>query len=345
MPAGKRTRRDRRHDSSYRLIFSHPETIRELLAGHCARWIAVGEVDFSTLVRLPDGYVTDEGTRRSADMAWIAGYGEDAHLVVLIEFRSSPDPEIAGRVAEYGGLAVDALAREGRVPEGARVYGLGVVIHNGLAAWSPPGSAGPEGPPPGPGGGTGRASRWSPFLFVDMRSLPESESTKNTLLAWMAGLERALKPEAALRLWARVDARYGGPEHESLRRHLWLWTREWAGEYELDPKLARRTTELDEEGPMVMAEAVQQKIQEWKDEARAEGVARGRAEGMARVLCRWADRRFGPGAAERLEALLRGRVDPTDGVALMDAVLDADTPAGMLARVDGVLDAGRAGRA
>ena len=84
----------RGHDATYRLLHQHPEPVRELLAGHCGAWIDVGGLDFARMERLPEGHVSDEGERRSGDVAWRVGYlREGRHLVVLVEFRKE-DPDV-----------------------------------------------------------------------------------------------------------------------------------------------------------------------------------------------------------------------------------------------------------
>ena len=181
----------RGHDATYRLLHQHPEPVRELLAGHCGAWIDVGGLDFARMERLPEGHVSDEGERRSGDVAWRVGYlREGRHLVVLVEFQSTPHARMARRMHEYGALTATGLDRADRLDEGdLQPYGLAVVVYTGPRPWRPRGSVG-IGERPREGAATlARQSRWSPFCFVDIRELGRQESGTETLLTWLGRAE------------------------------------------------------------------------------------------------------------------------------------------------------------
>ncbi len=57
------------HDSGYKLLFSHPELIRELIEGFVPGEI-VALVDFSSLERLNASFVSREMQQREGDMIW-----------------------------------------------------------------------------------------------------------------------------------------------------------------------------------------------------------------------------------------------------------------------------------
>ena len=55
------------HDHSYKLLFSHPEMVADLLRGFVHEdW--VNDLDFATLERVGDGYVTDDLRERLDDI-------------------------------------------------------------------------------------------------------------------------------------------------------------------------------------------------------------------------------------------------------------------------------------
>ncbi|MDR2789224.1 MAG: Rpn family recombination-promoting nuclease/putative transposase, partial [Candidatus Accumulibacter sp.] len=58
-----------RHDSDYKLFFSHPEMVRDLLCHWVpGEWIT--EADFSTLERVNASYVSEDQKQRHDDMVW-----------------------------------------------------------------------------------------------------------------------------------------------------------------------------------------------------------------------------------------------------------------------------------
>ncbi|MGF1615628.1 MAG: Rpn family recombination-promoting nuclease/putative transposase, partial [Gammaproteobacteria bacterium] len=57
------------HDSGYKLLFSHPEMVADLLRDFVHEaW--VGEVDFATLERVSGSYVADDLRDREDDLVW-----------------------------------------------------------------------------------------------------------------------------------------------------------------------------------------------------------------------------------------------------------------------------------
>lgn len=59
------------HDRAYRRLFSHPEMVEHLLRGYFAEpWVE--EIDFGSLERRAESYVTDAWGGRSQDVVWRA---------------------------------------------------------------------------------------------------------------------------------------------------------------------------------------------------------------------------------------------------------------------------------
>ena len=55
------------HDNSYKLLFSHPEMVRDLLLGFVHEaWVR--HLDFSTLEKFSGGYVSDKLRWRESDV-------------------------------------------------------------------------------------------------------------------------------------------------------------------------------------------------------------------------------------------------------------------------------------
>ena len=97
------------HDHSYKLLFAHPRMVRDLLEGFIGgTWL--GQLDFATLERVSENYVSDDLRSRADDIVWRVRCGE-RHVYLLIEFQSSIEPFMAVRVLTYVGLLYQDLLR------------------------------------------------------------------------------------------------------------------------------------------------------------------------------------------------------------------------------------------
>ncbi len=57
------------HDAAYKLLFSRPQMVRDLLDGFAARdWSSA--LDFESLARLPASFVGRELQQRHGDLIW-----------------------------------------------------------------------------------------------------------------------------------------------------------------------------------------------------------------------------------------------------------------------------------
>ena len=57
------------HDTGYKLLFSHPEMVRDLLTGYLGgEWLQ--QADFNTLERVNASYVSENERQRHDDMVW-----------------------------------------------------------------------------------------------------------------------------------------------------------------------------------------------------------------------------------------------------------------------------------
>ena len=73
------------------------------------------DVDFSTLDKLPAEYVGDGGRVRRGDAVWRVRQRDDwLHVLILLEFQSTDDPDMALRIMEYTALLFRELRRTGR---------------------------------------------------------------------------------------------------------------------------------------------------------------------------------------------------------------------------------------
>jgi hypothetical protein len=123
------------HDHSYKVLFAHPQMVRDLLEAFVGGdWL--GRLDFSTLQRVSDSYISDDLRARADDIVWRVRCGEHP-VYLLIEFQSSIERYMAVRVQAYVGLLYQDLLRAGRVAADESLPAvLPIVLYNGLPRWS-----------------------------------------------------------------------------------------------------------------------------------------------------------------------------------------------------------------
>lgn len=124
------------HDHSYKLLFSHPEMVQDLLTGFVKEaWVA--ELDFTTLEKVSGSYVADELREREDDIIWRVRWGEDwLYIYLLLEFQSSIDRFMAVRIMSYLGLLYqDLIRQQALTPSGRLPPVLPVVLYNGEERW------------------------------------------------------------------------------------------------------------------------------------------------------------------------------------------------------------------
>ena len=80
------------HDTGYKLLFSHPEMVRDLLIGYMpGEWLK--DADFTSLSRVNGSYVSEKEHQRHDDMVWRLKVGQQwVWVYLLLEFQSEPDP-------------------------------------------------------------------------------------------------------------------------------------------------------------------------------------------------------------------------------------------------------------
>ena len=125
------------HDASYKLLFSAPELVRDLVLGFIPdAWLH--SLDYSTLEKMPGSYVTDDLRHRADDVVWRVKVGGDwVYLYILIEFQSKVDPWMAVRMMSYVGLLYQDLIKAKQVlPQRKLPPVLPIVLYNGDAKWT-----------------------------------------------------------------------------------------------------------------------------------------------------------------------------------------------------------------
>ena len=132
-------------------MYRHPQAIRDL-----CRYLAtphgplgpetLAALDLSTVEKLPAEWVTVDFRRRHGDQVWRIRFrdaaeeaGAEAWLLLLLEFQSRDDTDMALRMLGYVVELYRDLEAQGVVRPGTRRPPvLPVVVHNGESPWGAP---------------------------------------------------------------------------------------------------------------------------------------------------------------------------------------------------------------
>ncbi len=125
------------HDHSYKLLFSEPEIVIDLLQGFVHEpWVA--ELDFSTLEIVSGSYITDDLRSREDDVIWRVKCRQSwIYVYLLIEFQSTIDRYMAVRLMTYIGLLYQDLIKTKQLTADKRLPPIfPVVLYNGEQRWN-----------------------------------------------------------------------------------------------------------------------------------------------------------------------------------------------------------------
>lgn len=294
------------HDSGYKLLFSHPGMVEDLLRGFVhEEWVE--RLDFSTLEKVGASYVAEDLQRREDDLLWrlrLRGKGEDEdegegwlYLYLLFEFQSTVDRFMAVRLMAYVALLYqDLIRRDQLTPSGRLPPVVPIVLYNGEKRWRAARQLARL-IEPLPGG----LAAFRPQLFyllLDEGRLGEAElSQGGNLSAALFRLERSRTPEQVARAVDELrQAAEGRDGRVELLRVFAVWVRRVLLPGRL-PGAAFADSAGFEEVTSMLEETVRGWTEELLRQGRREGHRKGRREGLregeARVLSRQMERKFG----------------------------------------------------
>ena len=133
----------RRHDQSYKLLFSIPLAVDQLTRHFLDAGLA-DALDFWRVEVLATERITAGLVRSHADLLWkIHSRGSPRHVLLAIEFQSAVDRYMAVRVhhyvvAAYHGMTGAKAQGDQLSPEGGLPPTLAVTIYNGKTRWTAP---------------------------------------------------------------------------------------------------------------------------------------------------------------------------------------------------------------
>lgn len=307
------------HDTGYKLLFSHPEMVRDLLTGFVrGDWLR--EADWSTLTPVPGSYVTarDNPETRQEDLVWKLRLKDRwLYVYLLLEFQSRSDPWMALRMLVYVGLLYqDLVKRDELAPDGKLPPVLPIVLYNGKPRWRGAQSLQELVTPP-PAGLEGYVPQ-ARYLLLD-EGHHGAEPLMPNLVAALFRLESQRTLEEvrqvvdALADWLSAEAQ------RPLRRAFAVWIKRLLRQHLPEAALAG-INDLQEVRSM-LAENIKHWFETYEAKGLVAGRQEGRQEGQALALRRLLTRRFGA-LPEDLGARIQG-ARPEDLEAWLDRVLEA----------------------
>jgi len=330
------------HDHSYKLLFSHPEMVADLLRGFVhEEWVA--GLDFTSLEKVGGSYVTDDLREREDDVIWRLRWGQEwLYVYLLLEFQSSIDPFMAVRIMVYVGMLYQDLIRSQRLTPSQRLPPvLPLVLYNGNKRWNAPQEISDlivESPV-----GLEHYRPRLRYFLLDEGRLEETElAPLRNLAAALFRMENSRNPEDVGKVLDSLLDWLKAPGQDSLRRAFTVWLKRVLLPGRVSGVEFSDLNELQEVRSMLAERVVewtrdwkQQGIEEGRQEGRLEGRLEGRQEGLqegkrqgkkegeAALLTRQLELRFGS-----LDDSIRRQLQEADAETLLrwgERILTAKT--------------------
>ena len=342
------------HDAAYKAMYRHPQAIWDLCHYLVAPLGPLGPetlaaLHLSTVEKLPAEWVTVDFRRRHGDQVWRIRFreaapdaGADAWLLLLLEFQSRDDTDMALRILGYVVELYRDLEAQGVVRSGTRRPPvLPVVVHNGESPWSAPVEVAELiGLPQVPAQVRRNLRALQPsqrLHVVDFARHRQDDLVPGNVVSLQMGFEHSAPSDYARLLPAVAELADAG-----LRRTVWEWV----------ALRARRDglvlEEVDMEGTYFrsrIGENMRRATRAWFEEGRAEGIREGRAEGVEAgieqqriLLGRLIARKFGANASARVVALLAQIAGPELLAEIGEGLLVCATETELVARVEAVIE-------
>ena len=244
-----------KHDGSYRLLFSHPRMVEDLLCGFLPEVFVP-----NSLERRNEVYVSDRLDRREQDLIWRLRGPQGERLYLLLEFQSKPDPQMHLRISVYTGLLLQDLVRSREISgSAAHPPVLALVLYNGKERW--PGVSGP-------------------YRCIDAIRDPLPAAPGN-LVALLFELERSRSPDDLTQVVERLAGFLAEPDLADLKRAFNAFLRESLLPGRFPGARIPAMVDLEEMRPM-LRDTVKEWTREWT------------REGEVKMLRRQLESKFGP---------------------------------------------------
>ena len=316
------------HDHAYKLLFSEPEMITHLLKGFVeGDWVK--DLDFTTLERVSESFVSDDLRARHDDMIWRIRVRDSSWLYIylLLEFQSSSDPHMALRIMVYEGLLYQSLVSQKRSTKGRRLPPvLPLVLYNGKRRWRGRMDVG-ELVEPFPGLES-FVPRCRYLLIDEHRTKADMSEESRNLVAALFALEQSRTPSDVLRVMERLAKWLESPEQRGVRRAFAVFLHRVLLPRTSEGSILSKEADLMEVQTM-LSERVKEWTKEWREEGEAIGLAKGVAKGRAEQLVKLLRLRFGSLSPD-LEKRIREERDVDTLDTWSSRLFTADSPEDVL---------------
>ena len=299
------------HDTGYKKLYSFPKMVEDLLVGFVGHdW--VNELDFATLEKLNNSYVTDEFRERSDDIIWRVRFRKRwLYVYLLIEFQSAVDHTMPVRLLSYIGALYQDLITSKKIRNPKKLPPvMPIVLYNGEPRWNAALTL-EEMIEPIPESLAQYQPQLRYWLIDEGRFSAAELETQENLTAAIIRAELAEDHQQFARVAANLNIWLKRPEQQDLRRVI----KEW-----LIQMLQRQLPDIkvDEVQSLTEIETMLARdwSEKWKDQGKAEGeqigIAKGRVEGEGLLLRKllvkrwgalpdWAEQKLTHASTEQLE--------------------------------------------
>lgn len=275
------------HDNSYKLLFSHPRMVHDLLVGFVREdWVA--DLDFDTLEQVSGSYVSDDLRDREDDIIWrIRWRGNHLYIYLLLEFQSTVDRYMAVRIMAYTALLYQDLIRNRQLTGGRLPPVLPIVLYNGERRWGAATNVAElvESMP----GGLGRYRPSLRYLLLDEGAIIHSQQLDKggsvnlavtNLVAALFRLEYHRDEEDLIRVLGSLVEWLKDPAQTQLRRAFTVWIRRVLLPGRM-PELndIKELQELHEVHGML-----EERVKSWHKRWEEQGIQRGMEKGIAKGI-------------------------------------------------------------
>jgi predicted transposase/invertase (TIGR01784 family) len=294
------------HDSAYKNLFSHPQTVRDLLCGFVHEdWVAL--LDFSTLEKTNSSYVADDLRDRESDIVWRIQRktphthepGEWLYVYLLLEFQSSIDNHMAVRMMAYVALLYQDLIKSKQLRGGKLPMVFPVVLYNGRGPWGAA-RAVENLMETGPDSLDIYGPKMSYFL-LDTGRLPPEALIEQNLVASILQIERSKGPaeiHAAIKPFAKL---LEAPENAELMRAVTVWVKDVVIKRFAPGDAVIQAIQNLQEADQVLAE----NMEDWAEQQRQVGNQQGMQQMGVRSLKRIIARRFETALPSTFDELIK----------------------------------------
>jgi predicted transposase/invertase (TIGR01784 family) len=273
------------HDNSYKLLFSHPEMMVDLLKGFVNEaW--VNQCDFTSLEKVSGSYVSDDLRDREDDLIWRVRWGDEwIYVYLLLEFQSTVDHFMAVRILGYLGLLYQDIIRTGELkPQDKLPPVLPVVLYNGARPWQAPVNLDPL-IHPAPAGLENYRPHISYLLLDEGRYEENYLGSLKNLVAALFQLENSRTDKDIQTVIVRLIDWLKHPEQSGIRRAFTVWINRVLLPRKAPGSQFKEFSDLNEVNTM-LAETVEQWTKDWKQQGLEQGIHLGESAVLKRLLIR-----------------------------------------------------------